>query len=177
MLWLTVSQPVSPGVKPHLGPKTILAWTVQKTPPPRIHTLSSNVWSGLLPSDGLGVTDVEACFGCHGNMFTGHGLISLFLFNHASFQLSCHNIFLKACRYLMFIPKEEVTDWEVTIPHCFSWCTVLPRFHLRVCQTYNTYWIRSWVHPRGSLKVEENIKIFCLCWEWNHDSAVIQPIL
>jgi hypothetical protein len=52
-LRLMVSWPVSLDVKVYLGPKTTLA------PLPRIPPLLSNVWSGLLPSNSLGVADAE----------------------------------------------------------------------------------------------------------------------
>jgi hypothetical protein len=41
---------------------------------PRIPVLLSDLLSGLLPSDGPGVIDLAACFGCHGNVFTGRCL-------------------------------------------------------------------------------------------------------
>jgi hypothetical protein len=34
----------------------------------------SGVISGLLPSDGLGVVDAEACFDCRANVYTGRCL-------------------------------------------------------------------------------------------------------
>jgi hypothetical protein len=51
-----------------------LAHTAQKTPLPRIAILSSDVLSGLLPSNGPRIADAGACLGGRGNVFNGRCL-------------------------------------------------------------------------------------------------------
>jgi hypothetical protein len=57
----------------------------------------------LLPSNGPGITDVGVCFGCCGNMFTGHCLGMDAFSESAILAFSCH-VTLYSCRNKVMQP-------------------------------------------------------------------------
>jgi hypothetical protein len=71
--------------------QSICADLTQNTASKNSSTVS--LLSGLLSSNGLGILDVEVCFGWCGNMFTSCCLaMDVFLCGYSSFELSYHSI-------------------------------------------------------------------------------------
>ena len=67
-----------------------------------------------------------------------------------------------------FLPSAlDGGEWTASHPSCFT----------STKTSAVTHWIGGWLDPRTGPDVLEDRKIFCLCWEVNHNSSVIQPVV
>lgn len=83
-----------------------------ETPFPRIPPLLSDTICCLLPCDGPGIVDVEACFGYRGNVFTGRWL---------AMDNFCFQTILAFSHHATLLPPQGWVSWVAHRNIAISW--------------------------------------------------------